>query len=169
MKCIEVQKSLPDLLLAGLPLPPDVSAHLKGCVPCERELTSFQATLALLDEWQAPEPSPYFDQRLTVRLREETAAQPAGWLERLQFRMLFNTGAQFRPVLAGTLAALLIMGGGAFAGLSTVANHRGGTQVSAAVDDLQILDKNDQVFQQMDQLLQDDPASDDVLSIAPRT
>ena len=27
--------------------------------------------MALLDEWQAPEPSPYFDVRLNARLREE--------------------------------------------------------------------------------------------------
>ncbi len=39
--------------------------------------------MSLLDEWQAPEPSPYFDVRLNARLREEaaTAKQPAGWLQ----------------------------------------------------------------------------------------
>ena len=37
--------------------------------------------MALLDEWQAPEPSPYFDVRLQARLREEKAAKPSGWLQ----------------------------------------------------------------------------------------
>ena len=33
--------------------------------------------MALLDEWQVPEPSPYFDVRLHARLREEAAHQSA--------------------------------------------------------------------------------------------
>ena len=34
--------------------------------------------MALLDEWQAPEPSPYFDVRLQARLREEMAKPARG-------------------------------------------------------------------------------------------
>jgi hypothetical protein len=37
-------------------------------------------------------------------------------------------------------------------------------ETSAAVQDLQILDKNDQALQTMDQLLQDDAAADDSTS-----
>ena len=68
-----------------------------------RSSGSLEATFALLDAWQAPEPSPYFDQKLAVRLREEQALAPAGWFERLKSRLLFNTGRQFRPALAGAL------------------------------------------------------------------
>ena len=68
--------------------------------------------------WQAPEPSPYFDQKLAVRLREEQAEAPAGWFERLKTRLLFNTGRQFRPAIAGALALVLLVGGGTFADLS---------------------------------------------------
>lgn len=106
-----------------------------------------------------PEPSPYFDQKLAVRLREEQALAPAGWFERLKSRLLFNTGRQLRPALAGALALVLIVGGGTFADMSGFLHPK--PQVSAAVEDLQILDKNDQALQTMDQLLQDGGSADD--------
>ncbi|WP_433965124.1 hypothetical protein [Tunturiibacter gelidiferens] len=122
-----------------------------------------QATFALLDTWQAPEPSPYFDQKLAVRLREEQALAPAGWFERLRSRLLFNTGRQLRPALAGGLALVLLLGGGAVANFTGFPHST--PETSAAVQDLQILDKNDQALQTMDQLLQDDAPADD--STAP--
>ena len=121
-----------------------------------------KATFALLDDWKAPEPSAYFDQKLAVRLREEQALAPAGWLERMKSRLLFNSGRQLRPALAGGLALLLLVGGGAVVDLSTVSHPR--PQVSATVQDLQILDKNDQAIQTMDQLLQDDNSVNDTSS-----
>ena len=62
-----------------------------------------RATMALLDEWQTPEPSPYFDMRLQARLREEMAKPQAGWLQ--WFR---------RPVLAAALTVLMGVGVGLF-------------------------------------------------------
>jgi len=134
--------------------------HLASCEACSRELAELKKTMHLLDAWQAPEPSPYFDQKLAVLLREEQEKAPAGWLERLRERLLFNTGRQFRPALAGALALAVLLGGGSFAGITAL--HHPGTEVqaSAAVDDLQILDKNAQAIQQMDQLLQDDGDND---------
>jgi len=102
--------------------------------------------------------------RCAVLLREEQAKAPAGWLERLRTRLLFNTGRQFRPALAGALALLLILGGGTFANISGV--HMGKPEASAAVTDLQVLDKNDQALQTMDQLMQDE-SSDDAPAIQP--
>jgi hypothetical protein len=78
---------------------------------------------------------------------------------------LFNTGRQFRPVLAGALALILLAGGGTFANLSGFSHSK--PQASAAVQDLQILDKNDQALQAMDQLLQDDGPVED--NAAPPT
>jgi hypothetical protein len=161
MNCRECQSALPELLLdpaapANLP----ARAHIDSCSECRRELESLQATLSLLDAWEAPEPSPYFDQKLAVRLREEQAKTPAGWLERLRFRLLFNTGRQFRPALAGAFALALLIGGGAFANFSGL--HTEAPKVSATVTDLQVLDKNDQALQTMDQLFQDDASADDV-------
>ena len=59
--------------------------------------------MAVLDEWQVPEPSPYFDMRLQARLREEMAKPRARWFD--WFR---------RPVLAAALTVLLGIGVGVF-------------------------------------------------------
>jgi hypothetical protein len=162
MICHDCKSALPDLLLD--PAAPSNAAareHMSSCADCRREFESLQATMALLDAWQAPEPSPYFDQKLAVLLREEQNKAPAGWFERLRSRLLFNTGRQFRPALAGALALALLVGGGAFANLSGI--HIGRGEPSAAVTDLQVLDKNDQALQTMDLLLQDENSSDDAM------
>jgi anti-sigma factor RsiW len=160
MICHDCQSALPDLLLdPASPSNAAVRAHLDTCAACREEFNSLDATVALLDLWQAPEPSPYFDQKLAVRLREEQATAPAGWFERMRERLLFNTGRQFRPALAGALALVLLVGGGTFAGITGSYSHK--VEASATVEDLQILDKNDQALQTMDQLLQDDSPADD--------
>jgi anti-sigma factor RsiW len=160
MNCKDCQSVLLDLLMdPGAPTHAAARTHLESCPKCDRELKSLEATFTLLDAWKAPDPSPYFDQKLAVRLREEQAKAPEGWLERLKSRLLFNTGRQFRPVLAGALALILLAGGGTFANLSGFSHSK--PQASAAVQDLQILDKNDQALQAMDQLLQDDGPVDD--------
>src|SRR5258707_243035 len=160
MNCKDCQSVLLDLLLDPAADSNGVARnHVESCANCNQELKSLEATFALLDTWKAPEPSPYFDQKLAVRLREEQAMPPAGWFERLKSRLLFNTGRQFRPALAGALALILLVGGGAFANLSGFGHSR--PQASAAVQDLQILDKNDQALQAMDQLIQDDGPADD--------
>src|SRR5262245_61452042 len=101
MICRDCKHALPDLLFdPTAPSNGPVRAHVDACAECRSELESLQATLNLLDDWKAPEPSPYFDQRLAVRLREEQAAPPAGFFEKLRTRLLFNTGRQFRPALA---------------------------------------------------------------------
>jgi hypothetical protein len=160
MICRDCQSALPDLLIdPAAPSNAAARAHIDSCADCRRELESLQAIMTLLDTWKAPDPSPYFDQRLAVLLREEQAKAPAGWLERLRARLLFNTGRQFRPALAGALALVLLVGG------ETVVNFSGGhfgkAKASAAVDDLQVLDKNDQALQTMDLLLQDENSNDD--------
>ena len=160
MNCKDCQTILLDLLLEpGAPASPDVRSHIESCAECRQEFKSLEATFALLDEWKAPEPSLYFDQKLGVRLREEQALAPAGWLERLKSRLLFNTGRQFRPALAGALVLAIAVGGGTFADVSGVFHTK--PQTSAAVQDLQIIDKNDQALQTMDQLLQDVGSTDD--------
>ena len=158
MNCTQCQAALPDLLLdGGSKQATAVQTHLETCAACAEELTQLQATFALLDGWAAPEPSPWFDGRLHARLREEQNSQPEGFLERLRSTLLFSTGRQLRPVLAGALA-LAVSGGTAL----TVSHllHPDAVEASAAVQDLQIIDRNDQAFQTMDQLLQDDAADD---------
>jgi hypothetical protein len=160
MICKDCQSVFLDLLLdPGKPSTAAARSHLESCADCKREYASLEATFTLLDAWEAPEPSPYFDQKLAVRLREEQTMEPAGWFERLKTRLLFNTGRQFRPAIAGALALILVVGGGTFADLSDFSHPR--PQISAAVQYLQILYKNDQALQTMDQLLQDDGSADD--------
>jgi anti-sigma factor RsiW len=157
MNCKTCQAALPDLLLdPAAPANAAARAHVAACSACAQNLASLQATMALLDTWQAPAVSPYFDQKLAVRLREQQAAPAPGWLEQIRTRLLFNTGHQLRPALAGAMALLLIVGGGSF-GVSNLPHSRPAhVQASAVVNDLQILDKNEQAMQQMDQVLQDD-------------
>ena len=166
MNCQNCQSVMPDLLLdpasAGAK---EARGHLDLCLACREELDGLQGAMATLDQWIAPEPSPWFDGRLAARLREEQAAAPAGWIERLRSRLLFNTGRQFRPALAGAFALALLIGGGTAASISG-ALHPKHADVSATVQDLQILDRNDQAIQTMD-LLQDDGSSDDGSSDAP--
>ncbi len=160
MNCKTFQNELPDLLLAPAEQRnPAAVAHMKECPPCEQEFLSFQATFGLLDSWAAPEPSPYFNQKVAVRIREEQSAPRMGWFERLRTHLQLNTGHQFRPVMAGALALVLLAGGGT-ATLTTFMRpvQPESVTISATVDDLQILDRNEQEFQQMDQLLQDDDA-----------
>jgi hypothetical protein len=160
MKCIDCKSAIFDLLLdPASPANAAVRTHIESCGECDREFKSMKATFSLLDTWQAPEPSPYFDQKLAVRLREEEELAPAGWFEQWKARFLFNTERQFRPALAGALALILVVGGGTWADLSGF--PRSTPETSATVQDLQLLDKNAQTLQTMDQLLQDDNPADD--------
>ena len=160
MNCKLCLDALPNLIFdPAAPENAAARAHIAACGLCAKDLASLQATLSLLDTWQAPGVSPYFDQKLAVRLREMQSAPPAGWFEQLKTRLLLNTGRHLRPALAGALALVLVAAGGSF-GIATYQRPHP-VEVSAVVNDLQLLQKDEQALQQMDQLLQDDaPASD---------
>jgi hypothetical protein len=111
--------------------------------------------MGLMDEWHAPEPSPYFDSRMSARLREEQRAEPAGFFERMKARILFGSNMHLRPVAAGALALLLIVGGGTYAGLMT-SHSTPAARASAVVEDLKSLDENAQILQQLNSLDQSD-------------
>ena len=103
MKCEEIRERMPDVA-AGFSVPTaEESSHLASCTSCTEQLKGMRATMSLLDEWQAPDPSAYFDVRLQARLREEVAKPQAGWLH--WFR---------RPVLAAALTVILGVGLGVF-------------------------------------------------------
>lgn len=159
MICHKVKANLADLLLDPESVPAEVRGHLKECSTCSQELASLESTMSLMDDWQAPEPTPYFDSRMTARLREEQRAEPAGFLERLRARLLFNSNMPARPLAAGALALLLIIGGGTYAGLTT-GHPVSQAQSSATIEDLKSLDDNAQVFQQLNALDQNADQSD---------
>lgn len=108
--------------------------------------------MALLDEWQVPEPSPWFDGRMMARFREEQKRAPEGMFARLRDRLLFGNSIGYKPMLAGAMALVLVAGGGSYLELMHLQMAQP-AKTSATVQDLQILDNNDQAIQQMDQLL----------------
>jgi anti-sigma factor RsiW len=132
---------------------PEVAEHMAACAECRTELEELQATFALLDEWKAPEPSPYFDTKLHARLREAQASEPEGFWSRTRAFLTYSTGHRLRPALAGMMVvAVMLAGGGTFAGLYQHSTPIA-VQASPTVNDLKLLDNNAQAVQQMDQLL----------------
>ena len=103
----------------------------------------------LLDEWKAPETSPYWDVRMQARLREEQQKAASGWLQWLR-----------RPALSLAAALCLVVGIGLYqAGRfmhQPKIRRRCVFHVSAptgtAVSDLQYLDKNSDLLQNFDAL-----------------
>lgn len=111
--------------------------------------------MALMDEWKAPEPSPWFEARMMARFREEQTKAPEGFFARLRDRFLFNSMATMKPLMIGSLAmAMLAAGGGSYLQMTHMSTKA--PAISATVEDLQLLDSNAQEIQQMGQLLDDD-------------
>jgi hypothetical protein len=69
----------------------------------------------------------------------------------MRVRLLYGSNMHLRPVAAGALALLLMMGGGTAFWLQQ-SNPRPVQQESATVNDLQLLDGNAQVYQQLNSL-----------------
>ena len=139
MNCNEIRELMPDLAAGLSAVTPETSNHLESCASCAGQLEEFRQTMALLDEWKAPEDtSPYFMTRLKARMREEAAKEAApGWLS--WFR---------KPVLAVSMVLLLVM---------SIAFFQGGSKPPSkpsvsAVNDLQYLDKNSDVLQSLEML-----------------
>lgn len=152
----EFKSLLPDLLLDRERVPAAVRAHVEECADCSKELKSLEATMLALDAWESVEPTPFFDARMAARMREARQEQPAGFLERLRARLLFGSNLHLRPLAATALAALVLIGGGTYAGFESL-HSTTPVVASATVKDLQSLDENAQVFQQMNAL--DEPDS----------
>ena len=150
MKCENIREQFMEVVLSGPETAsPEVQEHLRSCAACAEELASFRQTMALLDEWQAPEPSPYFSSRLRARVREEASVQPAGWLAWLRRPVV----AAAAMVLVGVGVSLLEVGN--FQDRNTIATNDSAVRMNApgtAVSDLQYLDKNADLFSEFDAL-----------------
>jgi anti-sigma factor RsiW len=151
MKCEKLRQELMEALLSGpQAVSPELRQHLESCEACAGELASLQQTMTLLDDWQTPEPSPYFNTRLRARMREEAAAPAQNWLAWLR-----------RPVVAVAAAVLIALGAGLLeighltGDHNTLANNESTIRTgapSSAVGDLQYLDKNADLFSDFDAL-----------------
>jgi len=162
--CKTCRAALADLLLddSYVATHPGLAAHVESCVECRTELAELKATFAMMDDWTVPEPSPYFDSKLHVRLREAELAGPEGIWERITSFLKFSTGRHLRPAMTGALAAVLLLaGGGTFIGVYPSHQQASHQAVSPTVNDLKILDNNAQALQQMDQLLNDSGSNND--------
>jgi anti-sigma factor RsiW len=150
MNCNDVRENLIELLTDG-PADPQVKAHVSQCSACAEELSSMRKTMALLDEWESPEPSPYFLTRLRAHVKEEREKAPAsmfGWLR--------------RPVLAASLATILAAGAVVFRLVSTPPVDNNVPQVGTALADIESLDKNHDLLIDTDLVneLTGDPSED---------
>jgi len=154
MKCNEIRELLPDLAAGLLIAEPEVNTHLRSCSDCSGTFAEFQKTMALLDEWVAPEPSPYFDTKLHARLREEASKQRSTWMARLRV-----------PALAMSLAAIMVVGATVFRLEYKKGNNQPGpvavVEPGTAVGDLQALDQNHDVYADSD-LMDDLQVQEDV-------
>lgn len=137
MKCDQIRERMPDLAAGFAELTREENDHLAGCAACADQLKAMRSTMALLDEWQVPEPSPYFDTRLQARLREEMAKPQAGWLQ--WFR---------RPVMAAALTVIMGVGVGLFFARGGGNRNPGviAEGPGTAVSDLQTLDKDHDLY-----------------------
>ena len=161
--CKMTDEKLADLLLDPHAVPAKVQAHVADCGHCQGELAKMQATMQLLDTWEAPEPSPYFLTRLGASMREERQAAPAGWLARgigrMRASVTYGPGLHVRPLAAMALTVVLLVGGGTYLGVTDWMQPVQPTPLAATVHDLQVLDSNAQVLDTM-QALSGSPSGD---------
>jgi hypothetical protein len=152
--CAGMESQLADVLLDPERASAEVLSHLAGCEGCSRELEEVKATMARLDGWHTPEPSPYFLSRVGASLRQEREREPASWLGRrvagLRARFAYGTTLHLRP-LAAMATIVLLLGSGAYLGI-TEWNPKPPPAGQAVVHDLQTLDNNADLLDQMESL-----------------
>jgi hypothetical protein len=168
-KCTAMDERLADMLLDPDAAPARVKTHVAECASCREELESLRATMGLMDAWTAPEPSPYFMTRLNAQMREEREAPRQSWLQRIRARYVYGPSVHARPLAAMALTVLLLVGGGAYLGMTNIEQPAQKQSPQAyVVRDLQTLDSNAQVLDQLEAIsdnpndaITDDPNSDD--------
>jgi hypothetical protein len=155
-KCAGNERKLTEMLLDGATAPAKARAHVEECACCGKELDELKATMALLDEWESPEPSPYFLTRLETRMSEERQVAPAGWLKRklaaLRAGFVYGPHMHVRPLAAMALTILLLLGGGSYLDLSNWDHTAPPTHQTAVVHDLQTMENNAQLLDQLEAL-----------------
>jgi hypothetical protein len=151
-KCTGMETKLADMLLDPESAPAKVKTHVEECNSCRKELEELQATMSALDGWTAPEPSPYFLTRLNARMREEREAPPQSWIERLRARFAYGPSMHAKPLAAMALSVMLLVGGGAYLGVSNLEPTKAPPSEAAVVHDLQMLDNNAQLLDQLESI-----------------
>ena len=154
--CTGMDEKLADLLLDPESVSAKVGTYVAECAHCSEELAELEATMALLDTWKGPEPSPYFLSKLDARMREEREAEPvrwpASWIARVRARFAYGPSMHVRPLAAMALSVMLLLGGGTYLGVTNFDKPVAPSGQAAVVNDLQNLDSNAQVLDQMEAL-----------------
>ncbi|MGA9585794.1 MAG: hypothetical protein WBQ95_10735 [Terracidiphilus sp.] len=152
-KCTAMEEKLAEMLLDPEAAPAKVKTHVAACESCRKELQEMRATMAAMDAWTVPESSPYFMTRLGARMREEREAPPQSWLQRVRARFTYGPPMHARPLAAMALTVMLLIGGGAYLGVTNVEEPQPQASTDAAVvHDLQTLDSNAQVLDQLESI-----------------
>ena len=154
--CDGMDAKLENLLLDPAAASAKDQAHVEGCERCSRELDELRTTMALMDSWDAPEPSPYFLTRLEARQREEREAEPAGWLAKLRAAFVYGSRAHVRPLAAMAMTVLVLVGGGTYLGVTNWEQPAAAPEQAAVVHDLQTMDSNAQLLDQLEALSSND-------------
>ena len=149
MSCEKMQELMPEVAAGVEIVSPEMKSHLVACGHCAETLDAMRVTMALLDEWKAPEPSAYFDTRLQARLREEK--------EKAGHSVFGGVMAWFRrPVLGIATVAVLAFGAAFLTGDHFPEQHTNAPTPTVArgtaVGDLQMLDKQSDLLQDFDAL-----------------
>ena len=153
MKCKQVREEFFGLA-SGASASAALDDHVRHCADCAQKLAEFRQTMSLLDEWKAPEPSPYFDARLRARLREVDQPRTLGAWLRDAISPFTATG---RRVALGIAMTLLLGVGVALFQPSRHTQSSNPPEIAVAktgtaVSDLQALDKNADLFENFDLL-----------------
>ena len=151
MNCNQIRELLPDIAAGMASQAREVETHVASCVACAAKLQGLRQTMALLNEWKVPEPSPYFDTRVNARIREEMRRPAPARLQWLR-----------RPVMALSFAAVVVAGAvlvssrSYFVQTEAINTKPPEIQVPAqpgtAVGDLQALEKNHDLYADFDVL-----------------
>ena len=149
MKCEHVRELMLDAMSSGA-LTGEAEAHRAGCAECARLWSALQAVEAPLNEWAVPEVSPYFATRMQARLAEARAQETAkpAWL-----KLNWLHAPVLRLAATGLMAIAVAVGVDQLTQPKKfVAPPMANTNAPSAVRDLQDLDRNQDLYSDLDVL-----------------
>lgn len=146
MNCDEIRDQMMTAAIEGSTASVAVEEHVRACTACAENFASMQKTMALLDHWQVPEPSPYFDTRLRARLRE-AKLQPQGW-----FAWIRKPALAFASALLIAAGVMMFQGGSSPKPGISVPDEAMVVKPGTPVGDLEILEDNHDLYANFDML-----------------
>lgn len=144
MNCKQAKEQFFDAIESGSP----VERHIAGCAECASAWAALKSTMDLMDTWNAPEPSAYFNTRLRARLAEikrEEAVAATGWAR-------FWKPAFLRPALVAAMGLAFVVGMSFYNPVAPTNETPAIAQKGTAVADLQALDRNHDLYDEFELL-----------------